>query len=204
MLKLYWAPHTRAFRIVWMLEETGRPYELVHVDIRSGAQDAPAYRAVNPMGKVPTLVDGAATVSESGAICAYLAELAPEADLAPPVGDPLRARYLQFLFFSAACMEPAFLQKLKNIEIPKSAAGWGSFDLVMEVVDKAVSQGPFLLGERFSAADVMLGTDLWYGINLLKVITPTPAMSAYVARLTARPAFRRAEAAEAARMPAPA
>ena len=202
MLKLYWAPHTRAFRIVWMLEETGLPYTLEHVDIRSGAQDDPAYRALNPMGKVPTLADGAAILSESGAICAWLAERAPDARLAPAVGDPLRARYLQTLFFSVACMEPAFLQKMKAIEIPKSAAGWGSFDLVMETVEKAVAEGPYLLGASFSAADVMLGTDLWYGINLLKVIAPTPAVAAYVERVTSRPAFKRAEAAEAARLPA--
>ncbi|QRG08364.1 glutathione S-transferase family protein [Xanthobacter dioxanivorans] len=202
MLKLYWAPNSRAFRILWLLEEAGLPYELVHVDIRGGAQDDPAYRAINPMGKVPALADGDARICEGGAICAYVAERAPQAGLAPAVGDPLRARYLQWLFFSVACMEPGFLQKMMGITLPKATAGWGSFDLVMEVVEKAVDPGPYLLGDRFSAADVMLGTDLWYGIHLLKVITPTPAVAAYVQRCTSRPAFRRAEELEAARAPA--
>lgn len=196
-MKLYWAPQSRAFRALWMLEEAGLPYERVLVDIRAGAQDDPAYRRINPMGKVPALTNGDTALAESAAICAYVADLAPAAHLAPPIGDPARGRYLHWLFFSAACMEPAFVQKMTGIALPKGSAGWGSYDLVMEVVDKAVTPGPWLLGDTFSAADVMLGTDLWYGINLLKVITPTPAMAAYVARCTQRPAFLRAEEIEA-------
>lgn len=196
-MKLYWAPQSRAFRTLWMMEEAGLPYELVLIDIRSGAQDDPAFRRINPMGKVPALTDGTATLAESAAICAYVADLVPDARLAPAIGDPRRGRYLHWLFFSAACMEPSFVQKMTGIALPKSSAGWGSFDLAMEVVDQAVTPGPWLLGEQFTAADVMLGTDLWYGINLLKVVTPTPAMTAYVARCTARPAFLQAEEIEA-------
>lgn len=197
MMKLYWAPHSRAIRILWLMEETGIAYERELVDLRAGAQDTPAYRSINPMGKVPALTDGEVSLAESAAICAYVAERVPEAHLAPPVGDPRRARYLQWLFFSAGCMEPAFLQKLKGIELPKMSAGWGSFDLVMQVVDGALAKGPYLLGEDFFAADVMLASDLWFGIGLLKVIEPTAAMAAYVARCTARPAFKRAQAIEA-------
>lgn len=201
-MKLYWAPHTRAFRILWLMEEAGAPYEREVVDIRTGAQDDPAFRRINPMGKVPALSDGDAHLAESGAICAYVAEQVPAAGLAPPVGDPLRARYLYWMFFSAGCMEPAFLQKLKGIELPKVSAGWGSFDLVMEVVEEALKDGPYLLGEAFSAADIMLAMDLWYAITLLKVVTPTPRVAAYVARCTGRPAFHRAEAIEAAELAA--
>jgi len=197
MLKLHWAPRTRAFRILWLLEETGLPYELDLVDIRTGAQEAEAFRRINPMGKVPALSDGDIHVHESGAICAYLAEKAPH--LAPPVGDPLRGRYLSLLFFSAACVEAAYVQKMAGVNLPKASAGWGSFDLVMEVIDAALAEGPWLLGERFSAADAMLGLDLWYGIQLLKVVQPTPRMADYVARLAARPAFARAEAIAAER-----
>lgn len=197
MMKLYWAPHSRALRILWLMEETGAAYERELVDIRAGVQDTPAFRKINPMGKVPVLSDGAASLAESAAICAYVAERVPEAGLAPQVGDPLRARYLHMLFFSAGCMEPAFLQKMKGIELAKMSAGWGSFDLVMEVIDGALADGPYLLGETFSAADVMIASDLWFGIGLLKVIAPTPAMSAYLARCTARPAFQRAQAIEA-------
>ncbi|MEP9351676.1 glutathione S-transferase family protein [Xanthobacter sp. KR7-225] len=201
-MKLYWAPHTRAFRALWMLEEAGIAYERELVDLRNGGQDRPEFRAINPMGKVPALTDGAARLAESAAICAYVAERAPEAGLAPPLGDPARGRYLQYLFFSSGCMEPAFVQKMMGMSLPKSSAGWGSFDLVMEVVDAALKPGPYLLGEAFSAADVMLGSDVWYGIGLLKVITPTPAMTAYVERLTARPAFQRAKQIEAAALAA--
>ena len=102
MMKLYWAPQTRAFRAVWMLEEAGRPYERVLIDIRNGAQSTPAFQVVNPMMKVPALADGAAMVAESAAICAYVAERVPEANLAPPPGDPSRGRYLHWLFFAAA------------------------------------------------------------------------------------------------------
>ncbi|MFG1361326.1 glutathione S-transferase family protein [Xanthobacter pseudotagetidis] len=201
-MKLYWAPHSRAFRVLWMLEEAGVAYERALVDIRNGAQDTPAFRAVNPMGKVPALTDGEARLAESAAICAYVAERVPEAGLAPALGDPARGRYLQYLFFSAGCMEPAFVQKMMGVSLPKSSAGWGSFDLVMEVVDAALTPGPYLLGEQFTAADVMLGSDVWYGIGLLKVIDPTPAMVAYVERLTARPAFKRAQEIEAAALAA--
>ncbi len=198
MIKLYWAPQTRAFRVLFLLEESGLPYELVPVDIRNGAQDAPAFRAINPMGKVPALVDGDVPIHESGAICAYVADHPGAAGLAPAIGDPDRGRYLTWMFFSAACMETSFLQRMTGLALPKSTAGWGSFDLVMDVVDRAVQPGPYLLGERFSAADAMLGLDLWYGIHLLKVVQPTPAVAAYVERLMARPAFRRAEEIEAA------
>ncbi len=197
MMKLYWAPQSRAIRILWLLEETGVAYEREIVDIRAGGQDTPAFRRINPMGKVPALTDGDAAISESAAICAYVAERLPEARLAPPVGDPRRADYLRWLFFSAGCVEPSFLQKMRGIELPKMSAGWGSFDLVMEVLDGALAKGPFLLGEEFSAADVMIAMDLLFGITLLKIITPTPAMTAYVERCTRRPAFQRAQAIEA-------
>ena len=95
MMKLYWAPQSRAFRALWMLEEAGCPYERVLVDIRKGVQASQEYRAINPMMKVPTLTDGEAVVAECGAICAYVAERVPEARLAPPLGDVDRGRYLR-------------------------------------------------------------------------------------------------------------
>jgi len=192
MMKLYWAPQSRAFRALWMLEEAGCPYERVLVDIRKGAQSSPSFRAINPMMKVPALADGEARVAESAAICAYVAERVPEAKLAPPVGDPDRGRYLQWLFFSGGCIEPAYTQKFTKLELTTSQAGWGSFDRVIDVLTEALEQRPWILGERFSAADVMLGADLNYGVNIFKLVEPRPAISAYIARCTARPAFRRA------------
>jgi glutathione S-transferase len=191
-MKLYWAPQTRAFRAVWMLEESGRPYERVLIDIRTGKQDDPAFRKVNPMGKVPALSDGEAMLAESAAICAYVAERCPEAGLAPAVGDPVRGRYLHWLFFAASCMEPAYTQKMTGLQIDKVQAGWASFEQVIDVLDHALQAGGWILGPKFSAADVMLGSDLWFGSELLKIVPPRPALQSYIARCAERPAFKRA------------
>jgi glutathione S-transferase len=191
-MQLYWAPQTRAFRGVWMLEEAGRPYERVLIDIRRGGQNDPAFRKVNPMGKVPALKDGEAMLAESAAICAYVAERCPEAGLAPPVGDPLRGRYLHWLFFAAGCMEAAYTQKMTGLALTEMQAGWASFDRVIDVLDHALERGPWILGPRFSAADVMLGADLHFGYELMKILPPRPALQAYVKRCAERPAFQRA------------
>jgi glutathione S-transferase len=192
-MKLYWAPQSRAIRAVWMLEEIGQPYERVRVTLRGDHVDAGLARA-NPMKKVPTLTDGNVNVAETGAICAYLADKFPEAKLAPPIGDPLRGPYLHWLFFNAANMEPAFLQKMMNIEIDPVAAGWGSFDRVMGVVEAAVSDSEWMLGSQFSAADVLMATSLYYGMHIMKVVPTHPAFTDYIARAAARPAFLRANA----------
>ena len=197
-MKLYWAPKSRSFRAIWMMEEAGRPYERVLIDIKSGAQSDEAYREINPMMKVPALVDGAAKVAESGALCAYVAESVPEAGLAPAIGTAARGDYLRWMFFSGSCIEAAFTEKFANVSIPSVSAGWGSFDRVIDVLEQGVSTGSWLLGERFSAADVMIGSDLYFGIDMFKIIEPRPALTAYVARCTARPEFQRAQAIEAA------
>ena len=199
-MKLYWCPQTRSFRALWLREEAGRPYERVLVDIKKGDQDKPEFRAINPMGKVPALADGEAKLAESAALCAYVAERVPEAGLAPPVGDPKRARYLHWLFFAAGCIAPAYTQKMTDLKIPggKSTAGWGSFDLVIDVLEQVVQPGPWVLGERFSAADVMIGADLHFGLSLMKIVPPRPAILAYVARCAERPAWKRATAIEEA------
>ncbi len=196
-MKLYWAPHTRAFRALWMLEESGLPYERERLDLNGPEIRSPRYRAINPMMKVPALEDGEARLAESGAICAYIADRAPEAKLAPAIGDPARGRYLHWMFFDAACVEAAFVEKLAQVQIPARSAGWGSYDRVMEVIEDLVAPGPWAMGEQFTAVDVMLGTDIWYGLHLLKVIKDRPILEAYVARCVTRPAFQRAEAIEA-------
>ena len=198
MMKLYWAPQSRAFRALWLMEEAGCPYERVLIDIRNGQQSTLEFRAINPMMKVPALTDGAATVAESAAICAYVAERVPEAKLAPPAGDPARGRYLQWLFFAATNIEAAFTQKFTKLELPSMSAGWGSFERVMDVLGESLGQRPWILGERFSAADIMLGADLNYGLNIFKIVEPRPEFTAYVARCTARPAFQRAMEIETA------
>jgi len=193
MMKLYWAPRTRSFTALWLMEETGQPYERVLTDITTGAQKTPEYLAVNPMGKVPALGDGDATIAEAAAICAYVAERYPEAKLAPPLGDIRRAKFLYWLFFYPGCIEPAIVQLATKIEMSPVSAGWGEAQLVFDVLDAALSKGPWLLGDTFSAADVMIGSGLNYGVRLFKMVPPRPSFAAYLDRCAARPAFQRAE-----------
>lgn len=193
-MKLYWSPRSRSFSALWLMEETGQPYERVLTDISTGAQKTPEYLAINPMGKVPALQDGDVTVAEASAICAYVAERYPEAKLAPPVGDPRRAKYLQWLFFSPGCIEPAMIQIFTKVEVPSSTAAWGSATQVFDVLDAALEKGPFLLGDTFSAADIMIGSGLNFAIRHFKIVPPRPSFDRYIDACAARPAFQRATA----------
>jgi glutathione S-transferase len=193
MMQLYWAPRSRSFTGLWLMEETGQPYERVLTDISTGAQKTPAYLAINPMGKVPALRDGDATMAEAAAICAYVAERYPQASLAPPPGDPLRAKYLQWLFFAPSCIEPAMVQVATKIEMNPVAAGWGDVQRVYDVLDAALARGPWILGEKFSAADIVIGTGLNFAVRQFKMVPSRPSFDAYIARCAERPAFQRAE-----------
>jgi glutathione S-transferase len=189
-MKLYWAPNSRSLTVVWMLEELGVPYERVHVDILSGAQDAPAYRAIHPMGKVPALVDGEMTVSEQGAICTWLADRFPGKKMAPAIDDPARGDYLRWMFFEGNCIEPAFTEKANGWSTKKSQVGWGGYELVVDVLDTALKQRPWIMGDQFTAADVMIGSAVNFGLAV-KMLEKRPSFEAYDARIVARPAFIR-------------
>ncbi len=193
MIKLYWSPRSRSFSAIWLMEETGLPYERVLTDITTGAQKAPEYLKVNPMGKVPALTDGDAAVSEAAAICAYIADRYPETKLAPAASDPRRARYLQWLFFGPGCIEPALIQIFTKIEVPTSTAAWGSATQVFDTLDAALANGPWILGEDFTAADIVIGSGLNFAVRLFKMVPSRPSFDAYIARCMARPAFQRAE-----------
>jgi glutathione S-transferase len=193
MIKLYWSPRSRSFSAIWLMEETGLPYERVLTDISTGAQKAPDYLKINPMGKVPALTDGDASLGEAAAICAYVADRYPETRLAPAVTDPRRARYLQWLFFGPSCIEPAIIQIFTKIEVPTSTAAWGSSTQVFDVLDAALAEGPWILGEDFSAADIVIGSGLNFAVRLFKMVPSRPSFDAYIARCMARPAFQRAE-----------
>ncbi len=193
-MRLYWAPHTRSLRALWMLEEIGAPYDRVLVDLANGGQHSPEYHAVNPMEKVPALELDGACVAESGAIIAFLAEAFPQAGFAPPIGDPLRGRYLQWLFFSGSCVESAITQKFANVQIHEGTAGWGSFDKVFAVLSEVLSASPYMLGDSFSAADVLIASDLHFVIEVFKMLPPRPEYSAYLERCRSRPAFYCAKA----------
>jgi glutathione S-transferase len=194
MMQLYWAPRTRSFTTLWLMEETGQPYERVLIDLTKGAQKTPEYLAINPMGKVPALKDGDATLAEAAAICAYVAERYPDAKLAPPLGDPLRAKYLYWLFFAPSCIEPAMVQVATKVEMSSVSAGWGDAQLVFDVLDAALTKGPWLLGETFSAADIAIGSGLNFAVRLFKMVPSRPSFERYIDACAARPAFQRATA----------
>jgi glutathione S-transferase len=193
MIKLYWSPRSRSFSAIWLLEESGLPYERVLTDISTGAQKAPEYLAINPMGKVPGLKDGDAALGEAAAICAYIADRYPETNLAPDITDPQRARYLQWLFFSPSCIEPAIIQIFTKLEVPPSTAAWGSATQTFDVLDTALQKGPWILGEKFSAADITIGAGLHFAVRRFKMLPSRPSFDGYLDRCEARPAFQRAD-----------
>jgi len=194
MMKLYWSPRTRSFTTLWLMEETGQPYERVLIDLTKGAQRTPEYLAINPMGKVPALTDGKAAIAEAAAICAYVAERYRQAKLAPPPGDPLRASYLYWLFFGPGCIAPAMVQVAAKVEINPVAAGWGDAQRVFDVLDAALEKGPWILGENFSAADIVIGSGLNFSVRLFNMVPTRPSFDRYLDACTARPAFQRAGA----------
>jgi len=197
----YHNPQSRGRIIRWMLEEVGAPYEVRAIDFKAGAHKSPAYLAVNPMGKVPAIVHRGTVVTECAAICAYLADAFPEAGLAPPPGE--RGTYYRWLFFGAGTLEYALVDKMfarPPVERP-SALGYGHFADALRTLDGALEPGPWLDGGRFSAADVYIGSQLGYGATM-KIVEPTPAMSAYLARCQSRPAAARANALDAVLMKA--
>ena len=145
-----------------MLEEIGEPYDIHLLSLNKGDNRAPEFLAVNPMGKVPALKHGDVVITEAAAICAYLADEFPRAKLNVPVGDPRRGVYLKWLFFGPSCIEPAMMDRAapRKEEPRRAMLGYGDFDTVMDVVAKAVSKGPYLLGDQFTAADVVIGSGL--------------------------------------------
>jgi glutathione S-transferase len=143
---------------------------------------------------VPALKDGDVSIAEAAAICAYVAERYPDAKLAPPVGDPRRAKYLQWLFFAPSCIEPALIQIFTKLEVPASTAAWGDANQVFDVLDKALEKGPWILGDTFSAADVIIGSGLNFAVKLFKMVPTRPSFDRYIEACSARPAFQRATA----------
>ncbi|MGF1622395.1 MAG: glutathione S-transferase family protein [Rhodomicrobiaceae bacterium] len=193
-LTFYYAPHSRAATVAWMLEELGAPHKLEIFNLQKGDHKSASYLAINPMGKVPAIKHRGTVVTESAAICCYLADEFSQAGLAPAIGDPARGAYLRWLFFSPSCIEPvmadrAFDRPLLN----PSTVGHGDFDTVMSVLTDAVSQGDYLLGERFTAADVVVGSAVRYGL-MFGIFPKKPEFEAYAGRLAARPALQRSMA----------
>ncbi len=201
---LYTNPMSRGRIARIMLEELGRPYRAEALEYGADMK-APEYLAINPMGKVPALTHRAQVISETAAICAYLADAFPEAGLAPEPASPLRAPYYRWLFFAAGPLEAAVTAKALGLLAPpeKAAmAGYGSFEAVIDGLEHALKPGPWILGDRFSAADVYLGAQVSWGL-MFKTLPARPALTDYAARLEGRPAWKRAARKDDALKPTP-
>jgi len=194
-LTLYHASPSRSSVALWMLEELGEPYEVHLLSFEKGENRAPEYLAINPMGKVPALKHGDTVITEVAAICAYLADEFPNAKLNVPVGTPQRGVYLKWLFFGPGCLEAAVIDRAapRKDEPRRAMLGYGDFDTTMNVVAAAVAKGPYLMGEQFTAADVVIGSNIRWGM-MFKMVPERPEFLAYAARLGQRPAAQRAEA----------
>lgn len=195
-MKLYWSARTRAARAVWMLEETGVAYQRVAVDLKlPAAERDPGLLAASPMGKVPALEDGEVRMADSAAICLYLADRYAGGRLAPAVDEPDRGRFLYWMLFTPGVIEPAMAEKAGGWTPQPSHFGWGSFDAMIRTLEQGLAAGPWLLGERFTAADVMVGSSAVF-MRLFKMLPASPLIEAYADRCLARPAYQRALALE--------
>jgi glutathione S-transferase len=197
-ITLYHCPGSRSSGTLFLLEELGQPYEIKLIDVRAGAGQTPEYLAINPMGKVPAIKDGDDIVWESGAICLYLADKYPAARLAPAIGDPLRAPLLRWLFFGPS-IDTVLVEKMFNrTPFPGQSAGYGDFE---RVIDRVLKNGlaaarPWLLGERFSVADISIGAGIPWGLMNGALPRESP-FTDYAARIEARPAYMRGRARDA-------
>ena len=196
MLKLYHSPQTRSSRMIWLLEEIGAPYEIERMDIRAEGGLPESYRAIHPLKKVPALDHDGEIVTESAAICLYLSDTFPAAGLGPHAGEPGRGAYLSWLAYYAGVVEPALMVKAVGATgfSPLSAA-WGDPELMIKRLEDTLAAGPYVLGERFTTVDVLIGSTFqWAG----RLLPKTEAVEAYKARLMSRPAFLRSLEKDAA------
>jgi glutathione S-transferase len=192
------SPNSRAAGTLILLEELNADYTLEVLNLRAGEQRQPKYLAVNPMGKVPAILHGAALVTEQPAIYLYLADLYPEANLAPPIGDPLRGPYLRWMVYYGSCFEPALVDRmLQHAPAPPATCPYGDYDTMLKTLTDQLAQGPYILGERFTAADVLWGTGLRWTM-MFKLVPELPVFTQYVERVTTRPAAVRAAEKDAA------
>jgi glutathione S-transferase len=194
-LTLYHVPPSRSSVTLWMLEEVGEPYDLKVMSFKKGDLRTPDYLKINPMGKVPAVKHGDTVITENAAICTYLADAFPQAKLNVPIGDPRRGPYLKWLFFGPTCVEGAIMDRSfpRSGDPPRTAIGYGDHESVMNVLSEAVRGGPYLMGEQFTAADVVIGSGIRWGM-MFKGIPERPEFVAYAKRIAERPAAKRATA----------
>jgi glutathione S-transferase len=185
-MQLYYNPQSRAVIAKWMLDECGVAYEIVPIDIKKREHKTPEFLQINPAGKLPALVDGDSRIFENAAICLYLGDKFPEAKLAPKIGARERGRYLSLMVYSTSQLEPAMGDALLDVStLPQR--GWTDFETVKDVIEKELGDGPYLFGDWFSAADVMIGS-MFIWKRMWGRPPDRPKLEAYVDRLLERPA----------------
>ncbi len=181
-----------------LLEELGADYEIHLLSLKAGEQRKPAYLAINPMGKVPAITHNGALISEQVAIYIYLADLYADAGLAPKLDDPLRGPYLRWMAFYGSCFEPAVVDRSRKAEpVAASTSPYGDYDTMIKTLFDQIERGPYILGEKFTAADVLWGTALKW-TTLFGLVKATSTVQSYIERITSRPASLRAQQADAA------
>jgi glutathione S-transferase len=194
-LTLYHASQSRSSVALWMLEETGQPYDLELLRLSAGDNLRPDYLAINPMGKVPALKHGDTVITELAAICTYLADEFPDKKLNVPIGSPKRGTYLKWLFFGPGCLESAMVDRAapRKDAADRKMLGYGDFDTTMNVLARAIEKGPWLMGDQFTAADVVIGASIRWGM-IFKLVPERKEFVDYAARIAMRPAVQRTEA----------
>ena len=194
---LFHCPNTRSSGVLTLLEELGADFDLHVLNMKKSEQLAPAYLAINPMGKVPAVKHGDALITEQVAIFLYLADLYAEAGLAPQIGDPLRGPYLRWMVFYGSCFEPALIDRaLKREQAPRGMSPYGDYDTTLKTLTDQLGAGPWLLGDRFTAADVLWGTALTWTTGF-KLVPALPVIQSYIDRWNARPSVARVKARDA-------
>ena len=190
-MKHYFHPMSRGVTTDWMLKELDAPHEQIVIDFPAGENNSPEYRAINPMGKVPSLVDGEAVVTEVAAICAYLADKFAEKGFAPPLNSTERARYYRYLFFPGTTLEPMFsVNQLGITDYEPQSVGWGDMERCMTTVESMTPETGWALGEHFTTADVVFGGTLDFSVQFGWVEQPSPKVAAYLKRIKARAAYQ--------------
>src|SRR5215475_9973537 len=193
-ITFFHSPNTRSSGVRILLEELGAPYELHAVNMKAGDQRKPAFLAVNPMGKVPAIMHRGALVTEQGAIFLYLADLFPQAGLTPALDDPRRGAYLRWLVYYGSSFEPAVVDRaLKRDPAPLAMCPYGDYDTMLKTVSDQLAKGPYLLGDRMTAADVLWGSALKW-TTMFKLVPELPVITDYVNRLSARPSVGKIKA----------
>lgn len=190
-MKHYFNPMSRAATTDWMLIELGVAHEQIIVDFTAGETNTPEYRAINPMGKIPTLVDGDVVVTEAAAICAYLADKFPEKGLAPDPSSTERGKYYRYLFVPGTTLEPMFTLDMLGVQdYPAQSVGCGDMERCLATIEAMTPDAGWALGDRFTAADVVFGGTLAFAVQFGWIKTPSEKVSAYVQRIKDRPAYQ--------------